>query len=217
MRLLILEEQRIFAQALRALLASEGVAVLDAAPLAADALAVAERHRPDVALIDLRLPNADDLAARLAEFRPKMKMVALGTRERFPVTDFLRRGYHGCVSKDVSVSRFVEALRSICNGKSSVSLSAARGSPAVERIPGGLVVGRLTVRELDVLGFLVGGASNARIARELHLSTHTVRGHVQNILVKLNVHSRLEAIAFVARHGLVAFVCSREVPGRADA
>ena len=217
MRLLILEEQRVFAQALRALLESEGVAVLDTAPLAADALAVVERHRPDVALIDLRLPDADDLAARLAEFRPKMKIVALGTSERFPVMDFLRRGYHGCVSKDVSASRFVEALRSICNGGSSVSLSAARGNPAVERIPGGLVVGRLTVRELEVLGFLVEGASNARIARELYLSTHTVRGHVQNILVKLNVHSRLEAVAFGARHGLVASSAAARFPGRANA
>lgn len=203
MRLLILEEQRVFAQALGALLASEGVVVFDPVPLAADALAAAERLRPDVALVDLRLPDADDLAARLAEFRPEMKIVALGTGERFSVPEFRRRRYHGCVSKDVSAAQFVEALRSICDGRSSMYISAAREKPLVEWIPGGLAVGRLTVRELDVLGYLVEGASNGRITRELHLSTHTVRGHVQNILVKLNVHSRLEAVAFAARHGLV--------------
>lgn len=118
----------------------------------------------------------------------------------------LRAGFHGYLMKDSNVSQLLSSIKAVLDGQIVVPQKLARG-PAGARgrydADAYLLGEQLTRRELEVLELLAGGAGSRDISRELGVAPNTVRTHVQSILSKLQVHSRLEAAAFAVRHSLV--------------
>jgi two-component system nitrate/nitrite response regulator NarL len=146
------------------------------------------------------------LGEKILEERPGTKVVALTALEdERTVKEALRMGFHGYVSKNTEGRQFRRVLESVFEGQMVFPERQAR---SVDRGNGGgshaeLLAKQLTPREVQVLELLAEGASSAEIARRLTVSPNTVRTHVQGILSKLQVHSRLEAAAFAVRHGVV--------------
>ena len=158
-------------------------------------------------LLDLGLPDASGVEAGRAilRARPETVIVALSaSTARTDMTAVLKAGFRGYVAKDAPLRSVVKAIRSGLDGRVAVippSRSVSRSSS--DRSPVALMANGLTTREREVLGLIVDGFGSVEIADRLGITTNTVRTHVQAILTKLQVHSRLEAAAFAVRHGLV--------------
>ena len=121
------------------------------------------------------------------------------------MTAVLKAGFRGYVAKDAPLRSVVKAIRSGLEGRVAViPPSRSAGAPPPDRSsPVTLMASGLTAREREVLALIVDGSGSVEIAERLGITTNTVRTHVQGILTKLQVHSRLEAAAFAVRHGLV--------------
>lgn len=167
-------------------------------------LAGAREHRPDMVLLDLGLPDRSglELGRDILQELPETKIVAVTALEdERSVHDALRAGFHGYLTKQTEAGRFRNALTSIQDGQ-TVFPQRLMGRNR-ELTDDELLADQLTTREVEVLQLLAEGATSGQIAEQLLVSPNTVRTHVQGILSKLQVHSRLEAAAFAVRHGLV--------------
>ncbi|HEX6579548.1 MAG TPA: response regulator transcription factor [Actinomycetota bacterium] len=166
-----------------------------------------ERDRPDVILLDLGLPDRSGLAVgrEILEDWPEAKVVALTALDDQKTVEAAQvAGFCGYLSKNVPVSRFVASIEAVAAGQTVFPHRAASRrthSPTNDSV--WLLVSQLTAREREVLELLVEGAGGAMIARRLGISRNTVRTHVQSILTKLQVHSRLEAATLAVRHRVV--------------
>jgi two-component system nitrate/nitrite response regulator NarL len=207
-RALMVEDHVLFAEAVRPHLEAAGIEVVAIVTSAEQARRAAGRHLPDVALVDLRLSGESGLgvcAAILAE-APKARVLALtASEDAGSVREALRLGFHGYLTKDISIRELVDAVRAALDGQMVVSRRSAPavvGSPSAPQGAGRLAE-HLTGREREVLTLISEGASSREISRQLRIAPNTVRTHVQSVLTKLQVHSRLEAAAFAVRHGLV--------------
>jgi DNA-binding NarL/FixJ family response regulator len=129
-------------------------------------------------------------------------MLSADTR-RETIADALAAGADGFLAKDASSRQVAGAIRTLVEGKGSVVAAAEPASRPARDPSVDLRVRTLSGREREILGLLANGWSNRRIAEECFLSLNTVRTHVQNVLVKLGVHSKLEAAALAVRRGLV--------------
>jgi len=207
MRVLIVEDQVLFAEAMEVALRNRGVEVVGVAPNGEEGLALLPTSDPDVVLLDMGLPDRSGMAIGRAmlELRPDVKVLALtALRDGRVAREALRAGFSGYLTKDTDVERLLRAIESASSGEVTISKSMARqaaGGRSGDVVS--LMVSQLTDRERDVLGLLAEGADSPAIAERLRISKNTVRTHVQSILAKLNVHSRLEAAAFAVRHGVV--------------
>ena len=185
-----------------------GIDVVAEAQGLADAISSLERTRPDVALIDADASSGPVAWAisRMKETAPRCKVIVLASEERAgPIVDALQAGASGYLTRDASIEELVRATRSVHEGEVVVppdmtsellvTLLSQRGyrDEAQARLE------LLTRREREVLGLLAQGADKDMIAHQLVISPETARTHVQNILAKLEVHSRLEAAAFARR------------------
>jgi two-component system nitrate/nitrite response regulator NarL len=194
---------------MRSTLEELGMQVVDVVSTAADGLAAARRLRPDLILLDIGLPDENGISVgkRIISELPDSRVVVV-TAHKDPrsVAEAVRVGFQGYVTKDTPVSLFVSSIQAVIEGHVVLPRQLARQA-AGARTPGekdvALLIEQITHRERDVLQLLAEGASSAEMARRLSVSRNTVRTHVQNILTKLQVHSRLEAAAFAVRHGLV--------------
>jgi len=209
MRVLIVDDQLLFAEAMRTILEARGYRVVSIAVSGAEALATLTKESADVALVDVVLPDEDGirLGRRILEMWPGMRVVALtGLSDRAVQKEAIASGLHGYVSKDVSFVQLVSSLEVVLGGRVIVS-RPLRGttptgeSPADARAK--LAAAQLTRREHEVLKMLGEGDDVNSIGSTLAISSTTVKTHIQNILSKLQVHSRLEAVAFAARHRLI--------------
>jgi two-component system, NarL family, nitrate/nitrite response regulator NarL len=206
-RILIADDHILFAEAIKLPLEGLGMRVVDIVSSGADAVASVERSRPDLILMDIDLPDGSGLAAGRAilELWPDARIIALtALDDEFAVGEALRIGFRGYASKDISVSQFVNWVRMVLDGH----LVFPQPRPPVRSGVSGrdevaLLSGNLSRREGEVLTLLVKGADGATMASRLGISRNTVRTHVQNILTKLQVHSRLEAATFAVQHRLV--------------
>ena len=207
MRVLIIDDHTLFAEAIRPTLESLGLTVVAVATTGAQGFELVQRHRPDLILVDIGLPDESGLVAgrRIVEEYPEAKVVAL-TALLSPATvrEAVRIGFHGYLTKDTPVSRFASSLRAVLDGqvvfprRLASAIARPRDDDGLE-----LLSAQLTARELEVLGLMAEGLGGPDIARRLGISTNTVRTHIQSILTKLQVHSRLEAVAFALRRGVV--------------
>lgn len=212
-RILLADGQSLFREAVKVVLESEpGLEVVAEASDGLEAVAEAERTRPNVALVDLNLPNGDGIRATdlITEQVPDCRVVVLADEEDERVlVDAIEAGASGYMTKECALSELIEATRVIHAGEtliprrmlgpllSRLILRRREQDEALRR------AARLTRREKEVLALLAEGADNDTIAQRLVISPQTARTHIQNVLAKLGVHSRLEAAAFVMQNGIL--------------
>jgi DNA-binding NarL/FixJ family response regulator len=214
-RVLIADDQALIRSGLRAIIESEpGMEVLGEAGDGAEAVEAVRRLRPDVALMDIRMPRLDGVAATRALLRgaaPVRTRIMILTTFHVDeyVTEALRAGASGFLLKEATGDQLVEAVRVICAGDAMLAPSVTRR--LLERMAGDSAAagdGReirelLSAREVDVLLLVARGLSNAEIGARLHLAETTVKTHVQSMLAKLGVRDRLQAAVAAYDSGLV--------------
>jgi two-component system, NarL family, nitrate/nitrite response regulator NarL len=205
-RVLIVDDHTLFADAIRSTLADVGMQIVGVAGTGREAVRIAKRERPDVALVDVHLPDENGLVVGQAIMGAGLGtkiIVVTAANDRATAAEALRMGW-GFVVKDTPLSAFVGCIDAAINGQPVLSRrrasSRARSTVAG---PDALLVDQLTPRELEVLSLLVQGVTGDAIAKRLGISRNTTRTHIQSILTKLQVHSRLEAAAFAVRTGIV--------------
>jgi two-component system nitrate/nitrite response regulator NarL len=220
-QVLIVDDHKLFADAVGPTLSRLGMDV-SMATRGDEAVEAVRERSFDVILLDLGLPDQSGLAVGKAilELRPTAALLAVtAVDDPQVVKEALRIGFRGYVTKDVRVQRFVSAVQAVLDGQVVIPrqlATAVGGARSAEDRHAALLGQQLTDREREVLALLVDGASGADIAERLTISTNTVRTHVQSVLTKLQVHSRLEAATFAVRHGLVAAPAQqRAADGRA--
>jgi DNA-binding NarL/FixJ family response regulator len=206
-RILVVDDHRLFAQTLSAVLKQKGLDVVGIATNGAEASAIAEREWPDVTLVDLDLRGSDGLtvARGLLRDMPGRRVIALtgGAHEASP-RDVADAGLHGFLLKDTSLERLLISIDAVHDGSQVFPPQSANTvQPSWSGGHAHSLAGLLTSREQEILGLLAEALATPRIAERLNLSISTVRTHVQTILGKLEVHSRLEAVAFARLHGII--------------
>lgn len=208
-RVLVVDDHKLFAEAIQAALTEAGINVVGYASSGREALRLAGPTSPELVLMDLGLPDTDgiQLGQDLLRRHPALKiLVVTALRDAKAVKKALRVGFYGYITKDTPITEFVASVRSALSGSVVVprSLSAETGgAQSAEARAAALLANQLTARELKVLSLLAEGSRSEEIAERLTISSNTVRTHVQNVLTKLQVRSRLEAVAFAVRHEIV--------------
>ena len=203
---MIVDDHKLFADAIRPILQFEGIHVAAVSTTGPEAVADAQRTRPHVILLDLGLPDADaiDVGKQILRDVPHVRILALGAvTDPTAVDETEGAGFHGYLTKDAAASQLVASIRGVHSGEHvmlpGVDDPVANGHRAGSR-QAEMLAASLSTREREVLALLVEGADTREIAQRLYLSSKTVRTHVQRILAKLGVHSRLQAVAFAVRH-----------------
>lgn len=200
---LIVDDHPVVRQGLRALLeAQDAFEVAGEAGDGAEAVALAASARPDVVLLDLKLPDMDGIAV-LEALRSRAVdsrvLVLTSATEPGLARLAMRGGVAGVLYKDVDPDALVRAIMSVHDGHVLLAADAARPLVRAAAAPfGGLDA--LTGRELEVLAQLAEGRSNREIARILHVSEKTVKAHVSAVLAKLGVQDRTQAAIYAVRH-----------------
>jgi two-component system nitrate/nitrite response regulator NarL len=202
-RILLCDDHLLLAEALESLLKIAGHAVLVTA-CPTQALAVAAAESPDVCVLDLGFPDGDglDLLRALREKSPETALVVLsGQREPDVVRTAIDLGARGYLCKDVGVVEVVRAVEQVIAGEVVIDPLVAQALTQRRRHRSDDVdwlISFLTQREREVLRRIVTGQSTEEMARDMAVTRSTARTHVQNVLQKLGVHSRLQAVAAVA-------------------
>jgi DNA-binding NarL/FixJ family response regulator len=213
-RVVIVDDQELFRRGLAMLLAAEDdIDVVGEAANGHEATTLAAAIAPDVILMDVRMPQQSGIEACIAikSVVPSAKIVMLTmSDEETDLYDAIRNGASGYLLKDASIDQVAEAVRVVAEGQSLISPSMAvkllEEFKAISRSGGGKDDGlnpRLTPRELEVLNLVAHGLNNRDIAKELFISENTVKNHVRNILEKLQLHSRMEAVMYAVREKLL--------------
>jgi DNA-binding NarL/FixJ family response regulator len=183
--------------------------VLELATSSHQAIETARRERPDVVLLDLGLPDVGGIETgrRILEELPDAKVIAVtAMNDSRVLRDAIRTGFQGYLTKDTPLAQFVGSIQTIVEGQVVMPSTLAprvAGALTPEERAAALLVEQLTPREREVLALLAEGVNSKTICARLGVSSNTVRTHVQNILTKLQVHSRLEAATFGVRLGVV--------------
>lgn len=171
----------------------------------AEAIQICAELIPDVVLIDLVLPDMDGIDAIRSIFKnhPRVKVIALTSfKEGSRIMNALEAGAIGYLTKDISAEDLAWAIRDAHSGRATLSPDAAQAIVQEANQPPALG-SDLTEREREVLALMVEGLNNTQIAGKLSVSPSTVKSHVSNILSKLGVSSRTEAVTLAFRHKLV--------------
>ena len=213
-RVLVVDDQRVVREGLGTLLGLiTGIEVVGTAADGNEALALAIRLRPDVVLMDLRMPRCDGIEAtrRLREHDAGIKVLVLTTyADDRSVIDALRAGARGYLTKDAGAAQIREALERVTAGQPAIDPAvqhhlldvitaggARHGTGPVPQFPAGL-----TAREAEVLTLIARGLSNSEIASRLMVSETTVKSHVNHLFAKTGVRDRAQAVTYAYQHGL---------------
>lgn len=214
-RVVVADDQAVVRTALAALVSSDDdIDVVGHAANGQEAVILTARHRPDVVLMDVRMPVMDGIEAtrRITAEAPGTAVLVLTTYDLDEyVVEALRVGASGFLLKDTPAEALVEAVRVVASGDAVVAPSVTRrllerfarllpsaSEPAPDAATG------LTERERDVLLLVARGMSNAEIAEALVVSETTVKTHVSNVLTKLGLRDRVQAVVFAYESGLVS-------------
>jgi len=213
-RVLIADDQALFRRGLCVVLGTEThIDVVGEAENGEDAVAKAESLAPDVVLMDVRMPrlNGIDAARRIRDLSPGTRIIMLTVSdEEDDLYEAIKAGANGYLLKEISVEEVAEAIRAVVQGQSLISPSMASkllsefnslAKKAAERQQ--FPHPALTTRELEVLKLVAKGMSNREVAEGLFISENTVKNHVRNILEKLHLHSRMEAVIYAVRERLL--------------
>jgi len=213
-RVLIADDSPVFRRGLRTVLSGEAdIEVIAEAENGEEAIAKAEEHAPDVVLMDVRMPriNGIEAARAIRDSSPATKIVMLTVSDDDDdLYAAIKAGANSYLLKELAVEEVPEAIRAAAKGQSVISPAMASkllseytalARKASERQQ--LAAPGLTARELEVLKAVAKGASNREIGEMLFISENTVKNHVRNILEKLHLHSRWEAVLYAMREGVL--------------
>lgn len=209
---MVVDDHRILRKGICALLTRNGISTVAEAGDAAEAVALAAETKPDVALVDLSLPGASGAEAmqRIGRVSPGTKVLILTmSSSEDDIFGALQAGACGYLLKDSSEEEIAAAIHAAADGGAPISPRVA--APVLERLRNSMPVvdlpeespPELTERELEVLGMIVDGKDNAKIAATLTISQHTVKNHVSRIFVKLGVENRIQAAVYAVRKRFV--------------
>jgi DNA-binding NarL/FixJ family response regulator len=212
-RVLVADDQRVVREGLGTLLGLlAGVEVVGTAADGNQAVALAIRLRPDVVLMDLRMPHCDGAEAtrRLRDHDASIKVLVLTTyTDDRSVIDALRAGARGYLTKDAGAGEIRDALQRVMSGQAAIdpavqhhllhAITSPTAAPAgrTPQYPDGL-----THREAEVLALIAQGLSNAEIAGRLVVSETTVKSHINHLFAKTGVRDRAQAVTYAYHHGL---------------
>src|SRR6266571_6343200 len=213
-RVLIADDHALFRRGLNMVLESEeGIDVVAEAEDGEDAVAKAEELAPDVVLMDVRMPRLGGIEAARAvrDSLPSAKILMLTVSdEEDDLYEAIKAGANGYLLKEISIEEVADAIRSVVQGQSLISPSMASKllnefnsmAKQADEKPR-LAAPRLTTRELEVLKLVAQGMSNRDVAEALFIAENTVKNHVRNMLEKLQLHSRMEAVVYAMREKLL--------------
>ena len=217
-RVLIVDDHALFRRGLQMVLAEEAdIEVVGEASDGAEAVEKAGQALPDVVLMDIRMPRSSGIEAcrAMKELSPSAKIVMLTiSDEEEDLFEAIRAGASGYLLKDIPYDEVADVVRAVHGGQSLINPSMAAkllaefaamasrdGTAPAEQV----LAPRLTEREIQVLKLVARGMNNRDIAKELFISENTVKNHVRNILEKLQIHSRMEAVMIAVRENLIEF------------
>jgi DNA-binding NarL/FixJ family response regulator len=218
-RVLVADDQRVVREGLVMVLGLlDDVEVVGTASDGAEAIAMTADLRPDIVLMDLRMPRCDGVQATrsLREQHPEVKVVVLTTyADDRSVIDALRAGARGYLTKDAGGDQIRQGLRQVFQDGAVIDPAVqhhlldvigsvpppAQATPAPGGRTGGLPDG-LTPREAEVLVLIAGGLSNTEIARQLVVTEGTVKSHINHLLAKIGARDRAQAVGYAYQHGL---------------
>jgi DNA-binding NarL/FixJ family response regulator len=213
-RVLIVDDHELFRKGLQMVLEAEpDIEVVGEASDGNEAIAKAEETSPDVVLMDVRMPKRSGIEATttIKDTLPSTRILMLTiSDEEADLYEAIKAGASGYLLKEISIEEVADAVRAVQQGQSLISPSMASKllnefAAMVKRrderaqVPGP----RLTERELEVLKLVAKGLNNRDIGQELFISENTVKNHVRNILEKLHLHSRMEAVVYAVREKLL--------------
>ncbi|MGI4893831.1 MAG: response regulator [Janthinobacterium lividum] len=216
-RVVVVDDHSLFRRGLQMVLSTEDdIDVVGEAGDGPEAVARVTELLPDVVLMDVWMPprrSGIDACARIKEVAPSTRILMLtSSEEEEDLFGAIRAGANGYLLKDVPAEEVADSIRAVMRGQSLITPRmaglllgefAALTRRDEERTLGVVGVPRLSPRELDVLRLLARGMANREIAGSLGISENTVKNHVRNILEKLQLHSRIEAVVYAVREKLV--------------
>ncbi len=211
-RVLLVDDQALVRHGFRLILQNEpDIDVVGEAEDGRGAVEAVRRHRPDVALVDIRMPVLDGLAATrriLADPHNRARVLILTTFDHDEyVFEALRAGASGFLLKTATPEELVAGVRAVARGDAllspSVTRQVVREFARFAPRPAPAELGRLTARELEVLRLVGRGMSNGEIAAALVLGEATVKTHVSGMLAKLGLRDRVQAVVFAYENGLL--------------
>ena len=212
--MLIVDDHALFRRGLEMVLEQEDdVEVVGEAGDGAEAIEKAQELMPDVVLMDVRMPRRSGIEATqtIKDLIPHAKILMLTiSDEEADLYDAIKAGANGYLLKEISIEEVANAIRSVAQGQSLISPSMAskllnefatmvKRADEKQQVP----TPRLTEREMEVLKLVAKGHNNRDIAKELYISENTVKNHIRNILEKLHLHSRMEAVVYAVREKLL--------------
>ena len=212
LRVLVVDDHDLFRTGLRNLLEEEGVNVVGEAENGETAIRLASDLTPDVVIMDLNMPGAGgvETTRRLSSLAPLSRVVVLTiSADDDDVMNAVMAGACGYLLKDSSIQELIAGIRAASAGESLISPQIA--AKVLQRLraqskdadAAEVIRAELSDRELEVLKLIANGKDNAQIARELFISPKTVKNHISNILMKLQIENRIQAAVYAVRSGIV--------------
>ena len=211
-RVLLVDDHDLFRVGLRNLLEEQGVQIVGECTNGTDALRAVRELAPDVVVMDLNMPGISGVEAtrQISMIAPLTRVLVLTISDQdADVMDAILAGACGYLLKDASINELLQGIRSAAVGESLVSPTIA--SKVLQRVRASsashheaeVIQSQLSDREIEVLKLIANGKDNAMIAGELHISPKTVKNHISNILMKLQIENRIQAAVFAVRSGIV--------------
>jgi len=216
-RVLIVDDHALFRRGLEMVLRQEvDITVVGEASGGTEAVEAAVDSTPDIVLMDVRMPRGSgiDACTAIKSAVPSAKIIMLTiSDEEADLYEAIKAGAMGYLLKEISIEEVASAIRAVSGGQSLISPSMASKvlnefALMIKRTDNGQQVPapRLTAREMEVLRLVARGLNNRDIAKELFISENTVKNHIRNILEKLQLHSRMEAVVYAVREKLLEIV-----------
>jgi len=212
LRVLIVDDHDLFRTGLRNLLEEQGVQIVGEAATGTEAVKIVRERAPDVVVMDLNMPGMGGVEAtrHITAVAPLTRVVMLTiSEEDSDVMDAILAGACGYLLKDSSIQDLMAGIRAASLGESLISpniaakvLQRVRATSTQPEIAN-TIRAELSDREIEVLKLIANGKDNAVIAAELHISPKTVKNHISNILMKLQIDNRIQAAVYAVRSGIV--------------
>jgi DNA-binding NarL/FixJ family response regulator len=212
LRVLLVDDHDLFRSGLRNLLEEEGVQIIGEAAAGQEALEIVRELAPDVVVMDLNMPGMGGVEAtrHISSIAPLTRVLMLTISDQDnDVIDAILAGACGYLLKDATIQELMAGIRAAALGESLISptiaakvLQRIRASSTQPEIAN-TIRSELSDREIEVLKLIANGKDNAMIAAELHISPKTVKNHISNILMKLQIDNRIQAAVYAVRSGIV--------------